>query len=511
MSIIIILQEKKKNININIEDLFDKDELELNEDVIRTIKHFYKIDENKGIDILYYSNNKELDSKKYNFVLNIIELVYTKKNLMMKDFDKTKTCLIRLERNIYDITKNIFYKKDDNKICEKYAKNSTIKKIYDRLIYELKNIDKIDKDVSKNIYFYPVGSLTEFLYLSDKKNKQEDDLDIYLDIHKLSIQQRSDALFKIYQYLKKYNARKTINSINCIFKIIYQGINISLIVLGLGPYIHSILFREYSLMDPRFPIIAITLKYFLKKIGLKDKSYLNTFSLMSLLIAFLQDIIYPPILPKIFSDKHPETEIIYKLFPFTSEDNEKKLKTFIKTINYKNLNIPKIIFEKDKIKKLYKEQINDNFDKNNLSCSQIFLYFLEFLIYYFKFDSLYVNCSISKEGFDSMNNIIHNEDDDDEDSININNNDNDIKNHNDIYFKEFFKEKYYHKRNKDEIDQNKKKRGIFLIRDPMNPFYNPADSLNSKEFNIFFDKIKKGHEILLNTGSFDKLDRLNSK
>ena len=94
-----------------------------------------------------------------------------------------------------------------------------------------------------------------------------------------------------------------------------------------------------------------------------------------------------------------------------------------------------------------------------------------------------------------MNNLINDEDEDDFNSIY------NIKYPNDIYFKEFFKE------NKDKNDSNKK--GVYLIRDPMNPFYNPADSLKKKEFDTFFDKIKKGHEILLNTGSFDALGKLN--
>ena len=429
--------------------------------------------------------------------MNIIELIYAKKILISKNFDDVKMFLKRLERNIHEITKNVF---DNNNIWEKYMKNNTIKnikeifyKITSELTTELKNNKDIDADAYK-INYYPVGSLTEFLFFLDKKNKIQDDLNIFLDIRKLSIQKKKNALHGISNYLKKkYNRKKKIDSKNCIFEFNYQNININLIVLGYGPYIHSILFREYSLMDPRFPILAITLKYFLKKIGLKNKKYLNTFSFMSLLVAFLQDIINPPILPKIFSDKN--SEIINKSIPVFSEDKEKKINPFIELLSKKSIFLPKNIFYKDKLKQLYKEQILDNKDKNNLTCSEIFLYFLEFLIYYFKFDTLYVNFSLNKEGFDSMNNLINDEDEDDFNSIY------NIKYPNDIYFKEFFKE------NKDKNDSNKK--GVYLIRDPMNPFYNPADSLKKKEFDIFFDKIKKGHEILLNTGSFDALEKLN--
>jgi hypothetical protein len=490
---------------LNIDELFDKDEQELNKKVIGTIKHFYTIDADKGIDMLFYSNNKELlNNNNYNFVLNIIELIYTKKILISKNFDDVKKILIRLERNIHEITKNVF---DNNNFWEKYMKNNTIKnikqifyKIITELTSELKNIKDIGIDADK-INYYPVGSLTEFLFILDKKNKIEDDFNIFLDIRKLSISKKKDALHGISKYLKKkYNCKKKIDSNNCIFEFNYQNININFIVLGYGPYIHSILFREYSLMDPRFPILAITLKYFLKKIGIKDKKCLNTFSLMSLLVAFLQDIINPPILPKIFSDQ--KSEIINKSIPVVSEINEKKINSFIDNMSKKSISLPKNIFYKDKLKQIYKEQILDNKVKNNLTCSEIFLYFLEFLIYYFKFDTLYVNFSLNKEGFDSMNNLI-NDKYEDEDDINFIDN---INYPNDIYFKEFFKQNY-NTRIKDKIDLNKK--GVYLIRDPMNPFYNPADSLKKKEFDIFFEKIRKGHEILLNTGSFDALKKLN--
>ena len=290
---------------------------------------------------------------------------------------------------------------------------------------------------------------------------------------------------------KNYQSSKRINSENCIFYLIYKDINISFIVLGYGPYIHSILFRSYSLMDPRFPIVALALKKFLKEIKLKDsnKIYLNTYSFMILLVSFLQDIIQPPILPKIFSEKN--TILIDKLISFTSQENKRELTTFMETINYKHIHLPEIIFDKEKLKKLYNEQIGIN--KNNLSCAEILLYFLEYIIYYFKFDTLYVNCSLQYEGFDSMNNLLD-EDENDEEFGN--------KVPNDIYFKE-----YYKKRKEDN-----KPKGLYLIRDPINPFYNPGDDLNNSKKNLykdFFQKIKKGHDSLLISGSFNNLDKLN--
>ena len=77
--------------------------------------------------------------------------------------------------------------------------------------------------------------------------------------------------------------------------------------MGFCPYLHSILFRTYSLIDSRFSLLAITLKKFVEIIKIKSKDnkieFLNSFSWMILLITFLQDIINPQILPKLLSDK----------------------------------------------------------------------------------------------------------------------------------------------------------------------------------------------------------------
>ena len=61
------------------------------------------------------------------------------------------------------------------------------------------------------------------------------------------------------------------------------------------------------------------------------------------------------------------------IIPCEIELIEKK----INSINNKCLHIPKIIFEKEKIKSIYNEQIKNN--QNKLTCSEIFLKFLEFI------------------------------------------------------------------------------------------------------------------------------------
>ena len=485
-----ILGEQKDS---DIKKLFSDDELDINEKVFKTIKHFYKIDEDNGIDLLNYANNPELDNKNYNFVTNIIDIIYHKKYINIKN---VKNNLTNLEKNIQKITKHLFNKKGDIN-NQKYSRNDK-KEIFNNLIREIKS--KLER--RENIHFYPIGSVTEFLYFNDEKNNFNDDLNIAIDMYKLNPSLKKSALHNIYDYLKKeYHCKmkQDLLSKYLLFEFSYEKTKIALIVLGYGPYIHSILFRAYSLMDPRFPIVGLTLKYFLRKIGFLNQfnnHFSFTFVFISLLVTFLQDIIQPPILPKIFNDKI--SPIFFITIPFSKGSNEDKFKinTFIDELEYKSIHYPEYIFNKERLKNIYNEQIGNN--KNSLTCTEIFLYFLEFLIYYFKYDTLYVNTSLQFEGFDSINNILK----DDEDENDFNDNNLSIKYPNDIYFKEYVKNNLSIKRKGIRINNMK---GFLLIRDPVNPFYNPGDILYKNNFNKIYRKIKIGHDILLRTGNFEEL------
>lgn len=210
--------------------------------------------------------------------------------------------------------------------------------------------------------------------------------------------------------------------------------------MGFCPYLHSVLLRTYSLMDSRFPLLAITIKKFIELINIKSldnkQEYLNSFSWMILLITFLQDIIKPRILPKILS--HPNISIAN--YPIQYGQNvgrgyNKFIVSFINNIKEENTMLPETLSNSKISFQLYEEEIKNKEEKNNLSCSEIFLQFLEFIIYYFKSDSVYVNCSIENEGYESMYNI-------------LNYYDNKIEvNRIDSRFSEYFKNKYCKARN----------------------------------------------------------------
>ena len=272
--------------------------------------------------------------------------------------------------------------------------------------------------------------------------------------------------------------------------------------MGFCPYLHSILFRTYSLIEPRFSLLAISLKKFIEIIDIKYKDgnieFLNSFSWMILLITFLQDIIKPPILPKLISDKNnstPNYPIQYgnNYKNKTNKGFNKNFNSFINSIKEENNQLFDFLFKKNFLLDI-KDKKDFKLGENKLSCAEIFLHFLEFVIYYFKYDSVYVNCSIENEGFESMKNILNFEKSEE-------------KNIKDDRFYNYFKNKYCKKMYFNDILRTKTKDGLILIRDPFDPHYNPAQSLKKGTLNTFRDRLKFGYLNLLKYGKFDILEK----
>ena len=253
--------------------------------------------------------------------------------------------------------------------------------------------------------------------------------------------------------------------------------------MGFCPYIHSLLLRTYSLMDPRFSLLGISLKNFIKLLEIKNcenkMDFLNSFSWMILLITFLQDIIKPPILPKLLSNNNNPIKS-YKMEYGQNNPRfyNKNFSAFLSNIKTENTFLRDSLFDKKSLIQAYKEQIGNN-EKNNLSCAEIFLYFLEFIIYYFKSDSIYINCSIENEGYESIYYILNNNNECCDDR-----------------FQEYFKKKYY----------KKTRDGVILIRDPLDPHYNPAQTLKGGNYDKFIDSLKMGYLNLLKKGDLNKVN-----
>ena len=473
-----------KNITFELDLLFEEEDNEIFNDVMSKIKHFYHFDENNINELLDYSTMKVGGNKKYNFIIDLVNLHLNKNIYISQNFDEYKNNLIKIENEIYKYSA-ILNNKDNNNLIIKYS----IEKYKKYVFNSLQNLlaENLEKKYINRYNLYPFGSITEFL------SGENSDMDIYLDCSEQNVNERISFINNVRSILlsidNKINHQyfPTISTRICVMSFTYKNTSIDLSIMGFCPYIHSLLVREYSLIDPRFPMLTITLKKFIELLGLKNnQEYLNSYSWICLLIAFLQDIISPPILPKLFS--YDEKSTINKIVEFGNNIKKgnnffnKTVDSFIYNIKKENILLPDCIFNRNKIKEIYDEKIGKN--KNTLSCAEIFLSFLEFVIFYFKKDSTFVNCSLENEGYESMSNIINLHDNDE--------------------FEGYFCNKYL--KVKDYNTKKKTKDGLILIRDPVDPHYNPGQSLRQGNFEKFIEKIKEGYYVLLEKGSFKCLN-----
>ena len=490
------------NYNFDINSLFSEKDNEIYAEVMKKIEYFYQIDKynsNCINDLIYYSSNK-YGNRESNFILNLVEHETEKINYIYNNFDTYKNNLISIEKQIYNFGKKTLnlYEGNGKESIFRYTINESQKEVFDDLLYNINYY--IDRQFKEKFRLYPYGSVTQFL------GGKTSDIDIYLDIN--NIKNKDDKIrffYNLQSVIKQIVHNSYVNVIIsarlCVikFKYIYNNsktaFDISL--MGFCPYLHSVLLRTYSLMDSRFPLLAITLKQFIGLINVKSLEnkidFLNSFSWMILLITFLQDIIKPRILPKILS--YPNISITN--YPIQYGQNvgryyNKDIISFIDNIKEENTMLPETLSNPKISFKIYEQEIKNNEEKNNLSCSEIFLQFLEFIIYYFKSDSVYVNCSTENEGYESMYNI-------------LNYYDNSIKevNRSDSRFSEYFKNKYC--KSKNYQDNGRTRDGLILIRDPMDPHYNPAQSLRVGCYKTFMENLKFGYLNLLKYGDFNRL------
>ena len=487
--------------NFDINSLFLEKDNQIYSEVMKKIEYFYQIDKynsNSINDLIYYSSNK-YGNKESNFILNLVEHETEKINFIYNNFDKYKNNLIKIEEQIYMFGKTTLNlnERNDNKSIFRYTINEEQKNVFKDLLSDINY--KICSKYKGKFQFYPYGSVTQFL------GGKSSDIDIYLDIKDIKENKEKIYFFsELEQLIRKIGVNKSVNTIIstrlCVIKFKYRAesstTDFDISLMGFCPYLHSLILRTYSLMDSRFPLLAITLKKFIELIEIKSlenkPDYLNSFSWMILLITFLQDIIKPRILPKILS--HPNISIINYPIQYgqnTGRYYTKFIASFINNIKEETTQLPETLSNSKISFQIYEEEIKNKEEKNDLSCSEIFLQFLEFIIYYFKSDSVYVNCSIENEGYESMYNILNYYDDKTE------------VNRNDPRFSDYFKNKYC--KSKYYPDNKRTRDGLILIRDPLDPHYNPAQSLRVGCYKTFIENLKFGYLNLLKHGDFNKL------
>ena len=464
--------------NKTVNDLFSEDEIYIFKKTLSSIKSFYKIND--------YSYALLIDLKipylNQLFSLRILELELLKEKYIKSNITQYKKNLINLETEIYEeIVKKNFM--PENKILKTQYINDDIKKKYERFSQELK------KNFTNQFKLYPYGSITEFL------SSKDSDLDIYLELPRLfdNIKASSYFLINLNNYLSNKfspNYRLIISKRICLFTFKYNNMDFDISLTGFSPYLHSSIFRAFSLMDSRFPILVCLMKKIieildLKYINSKDSNNcnLNSFCWVLLIISYLQDIIFPPILPKIFENCHSINKNISYAFNFVkfkqNKYNNPEFFYFISSMKKECVKIPNETLEG--YLNIYKKEIKE---KNKLSISELLLGFLEFIIYYFKFDVMYNNFSFDGEGFMNMSTINNNKNDE---------------------FYQYYKNKYL-KFNSNERD------GVFLFRDPFDPHYNPGQTFKVKNISKFYEKLELTYKTLLETGSIKELiKRLEKK
>ena len=475
------------------DELFYEEDNRICEELMTKINMFYRID--KDID-LFSGYSKEI--KNFDFPFNIIELINLKNELIEKDFQKYKSNLINIENFIFIFGYNSLFPfnyKQVNYTISSYEINPNLK-------YVIKYLDVYLHKKLFNYKFklYPYGSVTEFL--SDK----DSDIDLYLDISEIALNKsKIKFLYALLYHIRNFDkkATLTISTRVCVITFEFKYINFDISVVGFSPYMHSALIREYSLIDPRFPLLVIAIKNITKILKInnisddKSHSFLNSFSWVLLLISFLQDIVNPPVLPKILQNSDIfEKETFFGNNKVEKDDEEEKSNTwenkyekisktknfdsFINSMEKEFIKLPKNLGDKNVRLANYNSQI---VVKNNMSCSELLLKFLEFVIFYFKYDTIFINCSLDKEGFQNMKDI-------------------NFKIFNDKSFINYFHSKYVNK-NKGE----KNKDGYFLIRDPFDSRYNPAQTLKLNSLKKFLLRLKMAYYDLVKNGNLDLVKR----
>lgn len=437
------------------------------------LKHFYTY-ENKDIIALRNGGNN------FNFLLNFYEGVNYINNYKFKiPYDKYKTILINLEKEIFDLVKDNYLSFNNNEL----SSFKTYQKFQDTFnqINEILHEKFQDKKFKFNLY--PYGSIAKL------NGSSTSDLDCFLQIDTDNKDIIISFVEEIINFIKsdidKNLSDATISTRLLVITFKYNNILIDLNIVGYTPYFHSVLFRTYNLLDARFSILVLCIKYIIKEIGLKtyagETNFLNSFSWEMLVKAFLQDIIKPAILPKIIENSDQEIINVKfgKMF-FNIESGGKSLSNFVNDMYNEKINVP--IIDIDKAKEIYNNTIKI---KNEMPCSELLLKFLFFVIFVFKGDSIYVNNTKETEGFENIIGIFK------------------PKTLQDKKFRYYFRAKY----KKYDGKKKAKKDGIFLFRDPFDAHYNPGQSLKESHEEIFYNKMKKVYYHLMETGSLKGINK----
>ena len=134
-------------------------------------------------------------------------------------------------------------------------------------------------------------------------------------------------------------------------KDIETNIDLDITVQNTLPILNTKLIRVYSLLDQRFHILGIFLKFWVKKNKIHSAldKYLSSYALLILIIHYLQSIVEPKILPILQQVQNIQEEYIYyyeekklKTNLYFEEDLN-KIENYMNIINDKNVNTSSVV------------------------------------------------------------------------------------------------------------------------------------------------------------------------
>ena len=451
-------------------------------DVLKKINNFYRIP---------FPINTLVNSDNIKFTFDIIDLIsfheqYTgnneeNKNEKMKKYKdnlkKYRDNLKKLELDIFNYYKNstldyvyLEKKEDKDEKLVGFKINEKMKNIF----YSLKS--HLKRELKRSLHFYyeyeidyiPFGSITQFL------SGENGDIDLFLDIKRKSKEKidsdslnrnKTQILEALNNILKKLDKDISFHQTNrlCLFTITYKNVKIDINVYGICSYFGEILLREYTLLDFRFPMLVVYLKYIISKKKIKNseeqKIYINSFAWTNILLTFLQDILDPPVFPRLLNEEN-RRNITIKVGGAIGKDKRKALKDEFLTQNIRQFNVIKYpdnnlneIKEKFYDIKGENKEKNKITKKNKMAVSEILLRFVQFIGYFFNYKYTIVNTSYECQSFISKV------------QINKLNDDN---------------TKYFFKKCDEKED-------LLLIREPFDYTYNPCKTVSKEKL----DYIKK--------------------
>ena len=457
-------------------------------EVLKKINNFYRIP---------YPINSLVNYDNFKFTFNIIDLVLfyekyngnneneTEKNKKINIIRKYTENLCKLEKDIFEYYKKStldYVIKDGDKNLIGYKINEKMKEVFNDLKIHLNNnLRKSFKYYNDYIINYiPFGSVTQFL------NGENGDIDLFLDIKRISSERidddvlnrnKTEILQELYNILKKLDKNISFHQTNrlCLFTITFKNIKIDINVYGICSYYGEILLREYALLDFRFPMLVIYLKYIIKKKNIKntekDKIYINSFAWTNILLTFLQDILDPPLFPKLLNEDN-KRQITIKVGGGIGNDKKKELKDEFYCQNKRKFNVIK---EQNNLKeiesKFYdtgKNKKNIFSGKNQMCASEILLKFIQFIGYYFNYKYTIVNSSYEFQSF--MPKIQKNK------------------------IKDEFTKFFFNKCKEEEED-------LLLIREPFDYTYNPCKAVSSDNLEDIKKIFRKIYINILEKGS----------